>query len=163
MAQDIVDRYAARFHAHHQRRLAAKLGLDTITEADTELVQSFHDIMATEALDFTLAFRWLTEIANDSLEHTPLPELFTAPPALVTWVENWQSRREANKGDTAAITTTMCSVNPTIIPRNHLVHKAIDLSETGELDWVKVMATRGQHPFEWQSEDIEWALSLIHI
>jgi len=159
VAQDIVDRYPTRFHAHHQRWLAAKLGLDTIAEADTELVQSFHDIMATEALDFTLAFRWLTEIANDSLEHTPLPELFTAPPALVTWVENWQSRREANKGDTAAITAAMCSVNPTIIPRNHLVQKAIDLSESGELDWVKAMAARGQLPFEWQAGDVEWARS----
>ena len=159
VAQDIVDRYPARFHAHHQRWLAAKLGLDTITEADTELVQSFHDIMATEALDLTLAFRWLAELANDSLDHTPLPELFTAPPALLSWADDWQARRKANKGDTAAITAALCSVNPTIIPRNHLVQKAIDLSESGELDWVKAMAARGQRPFDWQDGDVEWVRS----
>ena len=157
LAQDIVDRYPNRFHAHHQRWLAAKLGLDNITESDAGLVQSFHDIMAAETLDFTLAFRWLTEIANHSLEHTPLPELFTAPPTLVSWVDDWRARRKSNKGDTSAITAAMYSVNPTIIPRNHLVQKAIDLSERGNLGWVKAMATRGQHPFEWQTEDIEWA------
>ena len=84
-----------------------------------ELIQSFHDIMATEALDLTLAFRWLAELANDSLDHTPLPELFTAPPALLSWADDWQARRKANKGDTAAITAALYSVNPTIIPRNH--------------------------------------------
>jgi uncharacterized protein YdiU (UPF0061 family) len=157
IAQDTVDRYPKRFHAHHQRWLAAKLGLDNIAESDAALVQSFHDIMAAETLDFTLAFRWLTEIANHSLEHTPLPELFRAPPALVNWVDDWQARRKSNKGDTSAIAAAMYSVNPTIIPRNHLVQKAIDLSERGNLSWVKAMATRSQYPFEWQTEDVEWA------
>ena len=61
-----VDRYPARFHAHHQRWLAAKLGLDAVTEADGAFIQSFHELLATEGLDLTLAFRWLAELANDS-------------------------------------------------------------------------------------------------
>ena len=159
VAQEIVDSYPARFQAHHQRRLAAKLGLDAVTEADGAFIQSFHELLATEGLDLTLAFRWLAELANDSLDHTPLPEIFTAPPALLNWAEDWQSRRKVNKGDPSTITATMYSVNPTIIPRNHLVQKAIDLTECGELAWVKSLVDRSQRPFEWQPGDVEWARS----
>ena len=98
-------------------------------------------------------------MANDSLDHTPLPELFTAPPALLNWVEDWQNRRKANKGDPSTITAAMHSVNPTIIPRNHLVQKAIDLTESGELAWVRSLVDRSQRPFEWQPGDVEWARS----
>ena len=87
---------------HHQRQLAAKLGLDDVTEADSGLIQAFHELMASENLDFTLAFRWLTEVANQTLEHSPLPDIFTAPPALTAWAETWQARRKANTGDTAS-------------------------------------------------------------
>jgi uncharacterized protein YdiU (UPF0061 family) len=159
VAQEIVDRYPARFHTHHQRWLAAKLGLDAVTEADGALIQSFHEVLATKNLDLTLTFRWLTELANDSLDHTPLPDLLTAPPELLSWADGWQTRRKSNNGDPSAITAAMYSVNPTIIPRNHLVQKAIELTESGDLAWVKSLVDRGQRPFEWLAGDLEWARS----
>ena len=159
VAQEIVDRYPARFHTHHQRWLAAKLGLDAVTEADGALIQSFHEVLATKNLDLTLTFRWLTELANDSLDHTPLPDLLTTPPELLSWADGWQTRRKSNNGDPSAITAAMYSVNPTIIPRNHLVQKAIELTESGDLAWVKSLVDRGQRPFEWLAGDLEWARS----
>ena len=156
-AQDIVDRYPVRFHTHHQHWLAAKLGLDDITAEDGSLVKGFHDIMAAEQLDFTLAFRWLTEVANDTLAHSPLPELFSVSDALTDWAHTWQARRQANQGDTAAITAKMNQVNPIIIPRNHLVQRAIDYAEAGEMDWVEALVRRGQSPFQWESGDLQWA------
>ena len=125
--------------------------------ADTALIQRFHDIMAAEQLDLTLAFRWLTEVAGDTVAHTPLPELFTAPPALIDWSKDWQSRRQANRGDTEAIDQAMRITNPTIIPRNHLVQRAIDLAEKSELDWVEALIERGAAPYEWRAGDEEWA------
>ena len=157
LAQAIVDRYPRRFHENHQRQLAAKLGLDDVTEADSGLIQAFHELMASENLDFTLAFRWLTEVANQTLEHSPLPEIFAAPPALTAWAETWQARRKANVGDTNAITSAMCTANPTVIPRNHLVQRAIDLAEAGDVAWVRAMVKRSQSPFGWQTDDLEWA------
>jgi uncharacterized protein YdiU (UPF0061 family) len=157
LAQAIVDRYPQRFHEHHQRQLAAKLGLDNVREADSTLIQAFHELMASENLDFTLAFRWLTEVANQTLEHSPLPDIFAAPPALTAWAETWQARRKANTGNTQAITSAMCTANPTVIPRNHLVQRAIDLAETGDMAWVQAMVKRSQSPFGWQADDLEWA------
>ncbi len=156
-AQELIDQFPSRFRAHHQKWLAAKLGLDRVTEVDGTLMQRFHDIMAAERLDMTLAFRWLTEIAGDNLEHSPLPELFSAPPSLIEWSGEWQDRRAINRGDVDAITQTMRATNPTVIPRNHLVQRAIDLAENSELDWVEALVARGQSPFEWRSGDEEWA------
>ena len=78
---------------------------------------------------------------------------------MLGWADDWQTRRKANKGDASAITTALYAVNPTIIPRNHLVQKAIDLTESGELTWVKALVDRGQRPFKWQDGDVEWARS----
>ena len=46
--------------------------LDRISEGDGALIQRFHDIMAADQLDMTLTFRWLTESAHDSVDHSPL-------------------------------------------------------------------------------------------
>jgi uncharacterized protein YdiU (UPF0061 family) len=113
--------------------------------------------MAAEQLDFTLAFRWLTEVANDTLAHSPLPELFSVSDALTDWAHTWHARRQANQGDTATITAKMNQVNPVIIPRNHLVQRAIDYAEAGEMDWVEALVRRGQSPFQWESGDLQWA------
>lgn len=156
-AQEVIDQFPDRFHAHHQRWLATKLGLDRITEGDGALVQRFHDIMAADQLDMTLTFRWLTESAHGSVDHSPLPELFSAPQSLIDWSTEWQARRETNRGDTNAIDQTMRAVNPTVIPRNHLVQQAIDQAERNEFNWVKALVGRGQYPFEWRSGDEEWA------
>jgi serine/tyrosine/threonine adenylyltransferase len=157
LAQSVIDLYPQRFHHYHQLRLAAKLGLDHISESDGALIQTFHTLLASHNLDFTLAFRWLAEIANDTLDHSPLPALFVPPAALLDWAEQWKSRRNANKGDTLSITETMSQVNPTIIPRNHLVHRAIDLAESGETAWVKQMVSRSADPFVWRDDDLDWA------
>ena len=97
-AQEVIDQFPDRFHAHHQRWLAAKLGLDRITEGDGPLMQRFHDIMAADQLDMTLTFRWLTESAHDSVDHSPLPELFSAPQSLIDWSTEWQARSSATCG-----------------------------------------------------------------
>jgi len=157
IAQTVVDRYPEVFHAQHQYWLAAKLGMDAIGEADAALVQGFHNALATEKLDFTLAFRWLTERANGNLEHSPLPELFTAPPSLHDWAALWDERRKLNSGDQQLITSNMYRVNPAIIPRNHLVQRAIDAVESGNLQWAQKLVDRVDSPFEWQSGDDEWA------
>ena len=157
LAQSVVDLYPQRFHHHHQIRLAAKLGLDEISEKDSALIQSFHDILASEELDLTLAFRWLTESAGENLDNTPLPELFIAPAALLEWAEIWRDRRKKNAGDPLTITETMSRVNPTVIPRNHLVQRAIALAESGEIAWIQKMVARAAHPYDWQEGDLEWA------
>ena len=156
-AQAVVDRYPQRFHHLHQARLAKKLGLDRMKETDGALLQAFQDVLAAERLDFTLAFRWLTECANDTLAHSPLPELFAAPAALTDWAQQWAARRKDNTGDTETLNTDMQSANPVVIPRNHLVQRAIELAETGETDWIRAWAARAQTPFTWDSNDLEWA------
>ena len=159
IAQTIVDRFPSLFHSYHQNWLAAKLGLDAIQESDTTLVQTFHDTLIREELDFTLAFRWLTEQANGNLAHSPLPELFTAPASLQAWVAQWSDRRKHNTGDQELVTANMYRVNPAIIPRNHLVQRAIDSVESGNLEWGQAWVDRLASPYEWRDGDEDWARS----
>ncbi|MEK9988934.1 MAG: YdiU family protein [Halieaceae bacterium] len=159
IAQSIVDRYPLLFHSHHQNWLASKLGLDHIHDSDAALVQTFHDTLTSEKLDFTLAFRWLTEQANGNLEHSPLPELFTAPASLQAWTAQWSDRIKHNTGDQELVTANMYRVNPAIIPRNHLVQRAIDTVESGNLEWGQAWIDRLATPYEWRAGDEDWARS----
>ena len=51
----------------------------------------------------------------------------------------------------------MRATNPTVIPRNHLVQRAIDLAEQGQLEWIEALVERSAAPFEWRPGDEEWA------
>ena len=159
IAQSIVDRFPNQFHQHHQERLAAKFGLDRISDQDLALIQKFHDLMNKHQLDFTLSFRWLAEEANQTIDHSPLPEIFNTPDALLDWSALWKARRAENKGDTKTITQAMLSVNPAVIPRNHLVQAAIDLAESGDINFLRSSTERWRKPFDWQEKDSEWARS----
>jgi uncharacterized protein YdiU (UPF0061 family) len=51
----------------------------------------------------------------------------------------------------------MYRVNPAIIPRNHLVQRAIDTVESGHIEWAQSLVDRFASPYDWQAGDDEWA------
>ena len=53
----------------------------------------------------------------------------------------------------------MYRVNPAIIPRNHLVQRAIDTVESGNLEWGQAWVDRLATPYEWRGGDEDWARS----
>ncbi len=155
-AQVIVDGYPTQFHRSHQNLLASKFGLDTIHDRDQALIKHFQDILEKEQLDYTLSFRWLAETANQTVDHSPLPELYQPSETLTRWVNIWNDRRAKNEGDMDGLCQKMLSVNPALIPRNHLVQKAIEDAESGDMGFFKRAADRWKQPFVWDREDLEW-------
>ncbi|NND67984.1 MAG: YdiU family protein, partial [Halioglobus sp.] len=66
LAQAAIDAYPAQFLDAHSAGIARKLGLSEITEDDTALVEDLFAALAEHKLDFTLAFRRLADLADDS-------------------------------------------------------------------------------------------------
>ena len=85
-AQRTIDNFPRLFGELYAARLAAKFGLDAMQEADRPLVDAFFAQLEADQLDLTLAFRWLTEIAGNNVDNTPLPDLFTPSSGLNTWL-----------------------------------------------------------------------------
>jgi uncharacterized protein YdiU (UPF0061 family) len=127
-AQASVDRFAEVFEAHHNAGLARKIGLSEVTESDIELAGTLLASMAKNQVDFTLMFRGLSGIADpasDGTNDAPVRDLFMDPTEFDAWAINWRARLQTDSRSVPQRQADMQSINPAIIPRNHLVEAAI--------------------------------------
>lgn len=154
LAQASVDQFPTLFTDIYSARLAAKFGLDAMRDTDRTLIETFFSQLEEDKLDFTLAFRWLTEIANDNLENTMLEDLFTPSSGILNWLTQWSSRRNQT---TPSSSERMKSANPVVIPRNHWVAQAINSAEAGDSELMDTLHSRWQAPFSWQAGDEQFA------
>ncbi len=172
IAQAAVDQFPEHFSAAHSALLAAKFGFQAFGRDDQPLAEGFFAALTADQLDFTLGFRWLTETAANNLDHTPIPELFTPNTQLLDWLDDWRARKAQEKatvskpksdstkqpdGDVDPAVEKMQAVNPAIIPRNHLVARAISEAEAGDYSGMQGMYERWRTPFSWQAGDTTFA------
>lgn len=90
------------------KEIANKLGLK---EMDKNLTESFFNYLEKESLDFTLAFRNLPDLFNDSSIFYPKTEL------LDEFISKWKPKADIEN---------LHLINPLYIPRNHQIQKVID-------------------------------------
>jgi protein adenylyltransferase len=132
LAQKAVDAFPAQFLDANTQGMARKLGLGEIGEPDTALVEDLWQLMAEHKLDFTLAFRRLSDLADESGDAAQgVAELFEFPDALQPWLERWRARLAQDDLTGAERQALMYRANPVFIPRNHLVEAAIAAASDG--------------------------------
>jgi uncharacterized protein YdiU (UPF0061 family) len=95
-----------------------KLGLFNAEDADQALADSLLQLMQTHQADYIHAFRALCHGAFK-------PSALYQAPEFRNWVGLWHARlsRQSQSGEESM--QLMKSVNPTVIPRNHLVEDAL--------------------------------------
>ena len=126
IAQTAVDRFPELFVQAHTAGMAAKLGLAEITADDTALVEDLFQLMADHQLDFTLTFRRLADLADESSPgQATVKELFEIPDALLPWLARWRERQQRESNEPTDRQSRMYAANPAFIPRNHRVQEAI--------------------------------------
>jgi uncharacterized protein YdiU (UPF0061 family) len=147
-AEDVLERFSARFQAAYSAGMRQKLGLSTEAEGDLELASEFLSLLATYQVDFTVAFRRLSDAADRPDAEAALRSLFNDQQPFETWAGRWRSRltREPAPG------VRMRAVNPAFIPRNHRIEAMIEAAVEREdfapfEELLLVLAT----PFEDQA------------
>jgi uncharacterized protein YdiU (UPF0061 family) len=120
-AKDALARFAPRFQERYFGGLRRKIGLLTLQEGDDNLAQDLLKLMATDGADFTLTFRGLCDAAEDPARDGAVAALFKDTAAYGAWAERWHARLTQETAPVAAMRT----VNPGLIPRNHLVEAAL--------------------------------------
>ncbi|WP_302172772.1 YdiU family protein [uncultured Hydrogenophaga sp.] len=152
-ALDALEPYKALFPAALQRRMGAKLGLAAVLPGDDALVEDLMQLMARDAVDFTVLFRRLSHAADGPLE--PVRDLFLQREAFDAWAARWQARLQGQPGfDAAATRLHMLRTNPHIVLRNHLAEIAIRQAREGDFAEVQRLLKALQAPFdERQGED----------
>jgi uncharacterized protein YdiU (UPF0061 family) len=117
IAEDALAQFQPRFEAAYLTLMRGKLGLSDARAGDDALVQGLLTLMHRHELDYSNTFRALS--------------VGDVPNALRPWHATWQ-HRVGNAS--AAAQQRMLSANPAVIPRLHLVEKAITMAEQG--DWT---------------------------
>jgi uncharacterized protein YdiU (UPF0061 family) len=139
MAAEVIDAFPTQYQRHLLRGQRSKLGLvrsePDDDSADAALVEDWLNLLHTERVDFTLAWRRLADAAAG--HDAPLRALFADTHAPDAWLARWRSRcaadcaSECPNGQHGAATAglerakAMRSVNPYVIARNHRVEEAL--------------------------------------
>jgi uncharacterized protein YdiU (UPF0061 family) len=148
----VLDRYAERFHHHWLAGMRRKLGLCSARDDDQQLVDDLLALLASHQLDWTLAFRCL----SDLMRGTParFEELLAEPSDRWTaWQARWLTRVAADPGTLAERAAAMDRENPLYIPRNHLVEEALAAATTdGDMRPVEALLDAVSRPYDERGE-----------
>lgn len=125
LAQPVVETFPSMFEANYFSEMGKKLGLLSIEAQDEKLILQLLDYMQRFEADFTNTFRALSEGAK------PSEPLFQST-EFKEWEQKWLARLESQGTTIAEARDFMKTVNPAVIPRNHVVEQAINEFVEGE-------------------------------
>ncbi len=117
LAQEAINRFDAIFIDYYSQQMRAKLGLPDEHEDDLALATQLLADMETEQLDFTQTFT--------QLSYPDAMSPFAAGGTLHNWSLRWQQRLQNDEAQLLLSRQAMQQVNPTVIPRNHLIETFI--------------------------------------
>ena len=123
-ALDRFDEIYAKFWLENMRR---KLGLHEVEDDDRDLVEDFQRLMHEGRVDFTLAFRYLSDalLGNEG----NLVTLFESTRDIHSWLDRWRCRVNREGALLQERSAVMNQINPIYIPRNHNVEEALEEAE----------------------------------
>lgn len=146
VGEAVLDTFVAEFKEHYQGGMCRKIGLE-YREENFTLVSDLLGLMHRDHVDFTLAFRRLSE--EDDVRFR---ELFSSNDDVAAWLSSWQVRLD----DPVAARKIMRTVNPAFIPRNHRVEQAIQAAEQGDFTLANRLIDILKTPYADQPEHAEY-------
>ncbi|MEO7403556.1 MAG: protein adenylyltransferase SelO, partial [Burkholderiales bacterium] len=151
----VIDEFVDRYEAHWLAGVRAKLGISaaaaTDDAGDRVLANDWLTLLEANAVDFTLGWRYLADVAQaaDTTDRlSRLHDLFHARPALEAWLVRWRERAAREPMAPTDRVRAMRQTNPLYIPRNHRVEAALDAAREGDLGPFERLLAVITHPFE---------------
>ncbi len=136
IAQNILESFVESYQENWLSGMQAKFGLiassDKIKQhEDKSLIEELFNIMADNNADFTLTFYFLSRLsATQSSKHeTEIRQLFGNSELFDEWLIKWRQRLAVQVQSDEQRQTSMQSINPVYIPRNHQIEAAIRAAE----------------------------------
>ena len=140
---DLLEDSLNKFESIYKKKwiimMGSKLGLTANRQEDETLVTDLLDWMHKNEADYTNTFRDLSQ------EELPGEELYTTE-SFQAWHTRWQAR--LREEDLESSLTLRKSVNPAVIPRNHMVEEALQAGEEGDLEPFRNLLKALEKPYE---------------
>ena len=129
LAEEAINAFADLYQSKWLDMMRRKIGLITKKNEDKDLISELLDAMQKHKADFTNTFRFLSEdvLSGDDIFKTE---------EFLTWYKKWKLRLKKESNTFENIKKIMDTNNPRVIPRNHLVEKALKSAEEGDLETI---------------------------
>lgn len=128
--QAAINTFPDLYQAAFKNDMLKKLGLTQEAAGDVELIQALLKLMHENQSDFTLTFRYLSDLVDQKVASGGgVSSIFSLPETFNPWLERWQQRLSLEPMESSKRQRAMYAVNPVYIPRNHLVEAAISAAE----------------------------------
>ena len=151
-AQKVINNFPNKMSEAVMSVMCKKIGLDSTKTNSQEALTKLLRIMLDNKSDYTLTFRYLSEIIKGKRDSS-FKQQFLEHNQISNWLKEW---KELIKGQDLAkkeIVLSMESSNPVFIPRNHLVERAIEAAvENNDFSEMKTLLTILSKPYEEQSK-----------
>ena len=128
------------YQEYFYKEFGEKLGLETIDNKNIKLIENYIKILHSESIDFTLSFRHLSKIVDQSIGLED--SVFSKSKDFLTWYKSW--KKEINVAD---IFQEMNLKNPCYIPRNHLIEDALENAINGDMKKINTIIKLLREPF----------------
>ncbi|SEA79288.1 protein adenylyltransferase SelO [Alkalimonas amylolytica] len=152
LATEALQQFQSQYEAQWLQQMAAKLGLSQTEASDKTLIDDYLQLLEQQTVDFTLGFRYLSGELRAGAD-IKASDLFANTDAFSTWHQRWLARLAEQALSYTEVADRMDSVNPLLIPRNHLIAKAIQQAEDdGDLRFFQRLQQAWQTPFASTSD-----------
>lgn len=157
----LLEHIPDRFQTAYLAKMRAKLGLQNAQSDDAEFIADLFAALQDNRVDFTLFFRYLSEIQNAHEAPVPqkLAKLFTNgnPQMFHCWLGRYRQRLRAENSSETDRKQRMNQTNPLYILRNYLAEQAIRLARNGDFREIERLRRCLENPFEERPEFADFA------
>jgi uncharacterized protein YdiU (UPF0061 family) len=161
-AADILRTALSAFPPEYEAKWLAlfrgKLGLQTESLEDMDLIESLLQLMHANRADFTNTFRSLSTVQKKDAQSN-WRDQFLDRDAADAWLMQYRTRLLQESNTDAERASLMNQVNPKFILRNHLAQQAIEMAQGDDFSEVNRLQHILSRPFDEQSEFEKYALA----
>jgi len=148
LAQTTIDEFDELWKKKYYETMLSKLGIVSNNIIYFDLVDELLELLKRLKMDYTNTFQELIqELVSDK-------SLFKHE-ALTPWLNKWKNTIDKCVGREQAL-QLMCTVNPFVIPRNHIVEKVLEEAASGKLIEFEKLLSVISKPYHKQDNISEY-------
>ena len=140
IATEIINSFEKKYEEKWLNMMRDKLGLFGADEKDKLLILDLLTWMHQNKVDYTNTF---CHLMNLTIEHNNNYE----SDDFLNWKKRWQERLKTNNNNPEKYLNLMRSVNPLVIPRNHIVEESLNDLNKGNLNTFKQLLNILNKPY----------------
>ena len=141
VAEGIINEFSVVYKKKWLTMMGSKLGLFFFRQDDETLILDLLDWMEKNNADFTKTFR---DLSNATY---PLSKIYEDN-QFSQWFDRWQNRLKNNDRKLQSAISLMKSVNPNIIPRNHIVDQVLKSADSGDFKPLSDLLLAIKEPYK---------------